>query len=551
MKLLNQILKEVHGKVCYMVLVVMTFWFTVLAGCSDSLLDEKPKDFLNSDVVLVDEEGFESAINALYMAARAIYFREDGTKMYSLQLGTDVALTGDRSLNDFQDYGTWLTPTQTSVQIYWNRLFLEMIPRANTIIMHANDGDAEWSGEEAKNRVVAEARFFRAYAHNFLVNLYGGIPIVDRIYDAPKTDFERNTREEVYNFVREDLEFASEWLPVEAPAEGRISKAAADHLLAEVYISLGQYENAIESASRIIDSGRYELMTQRFGNYTDEPGDVYADLFKDENQSRDVGNMEAIWSLQFAHNTPGGTADNSQWYANSWQRAWGPKWWELADPDGNEGMQLTTDSLGRGVAWLRPTDYVVYHIWNEDPDDMRNSRFNIQRDYYYNNPESDYFGQKVDPETVNADTMVQHYPTLHKITAQNFPEGASYGRAFKDTYVMRLAETYLLRAEAYVLNGNQQEAADDINTVRARANADPVDPSEVDLEYILDERARELVVEEPRRLTLNRMGRLVEQVRDHNSESAATVQEHHALYPIPQSAIDANTGATMQQNPGY
>lgn len=543
--------QNINRKQRYLGFGIIAFIIIGTFACSENMLQEKPKDFLNSDVVLVNKEGFESAVNSLYMAARDIYFREDGTKMYSLQLGTDVAITGDRSLSDFKNYETWLTPTQTSVQIYWNRLYLEMIPRANTIIKHAEGPDAEWDSEEEKNAVIAEARFFRAYAHNFLANLYGGIPIVDRIYDSPKTDFQRNSREEVYAFARDDLEFASEWLPDELSAEGRLSKAAADHLLTEVYISLGEYDNAIQSASRVIDSGQYQLMTERFGNYTDRPGDVYADLFMDENQSRSAGNLEGIWVFQFEHNTPGGTADDSRWYANGWQRAWGPKWWELPDPDGNEGMQLTTDSLGRGVAWLRPTDYVVYDIWKEDPDDMRNSRYNIQRDYYYNNPESGYFGQKVDPDAVNADTMVQYYPTIRKIEAQNFPEGASYGRAFKDTYVMRLAETYLLRAEAHYLNGDLQDAADDINEVRLRANADPVGPADIDLDYILDERARELVVEESRRLTLSRMGKLVEQVQEYNPHSGSSIQEYHSVYPLPQSAIDANTGATLEQNEGY
>src|SRR5699024_9055762 len=109
----------------------------------------------------------------------------------------------------------------------------------------------------------------------------------------------------------------------------------------------------------------------------------------------------------------------------------------------------------------------------------------------------------------------------------------------------------LLRAEAYYRNNNAVQAAEDINEVRGRANADPVDPADVNIEYILDERARELVVEEPRRLTLNRMERLVEEVREHNSESSGSIQEYHGLYPLPQSAIDANTGTTLEQNPGY
>ncbi len=112
-------------------------------------------------------------------------------------------------------------------------------------------------------------------------------------------------------------------------------------------------------------------------------------------------------------------------------------------------MELTTDSLGRGVAWVRPTPYFYDEVWKEDPNDMRNSKYNIKRKYYYNNPSSAYFGQEVNPATIQADTMVNYYPMIMKIEPQLFPEGESFGRAFKDTYIMRVAETYLLRAEAY------------------------------------------------------------------------------------------------------
>src|SRR3546814_6679994 len=84
------------------------------------------------------------------------------------------------------------------------------------------------------------------------------------------------------------------------------------------------------------------------------------------------------------------------------------------------------------------------------------------------------------------------------------------GALYRDRYMMRLAETYLLRAEAYLGKGDNQHAADDINEVRLRSNATPVAPGDVTLDYILDERARELVYEEHRRITLHRTGKLVE-----------------------------------------
>jgi len=89
--------------------------------------------------------------------------------------------------------------------------------------------------------------------------------------------------------------------------------------------------------------------------------------------------------------------------------------------------------------------------------------------------------------------------------------------------------------------------------VRSRANTSPVDPSEVDLDYILDERARELITEEPRRRTLVRMGKLVERVKMYSIRDLTknSVQPHHRWWPIPQTAIDANLDAVLEQTPGY
>jgi hypothetical protein len=150
--------------------------------------------------------------------------------------------------------------------------------------------------------------------------------------------------------------------------------------------------------------------------------------------------------------------------------------------------------------------------------------------------------------------MFYLYPTIRKIEG-NVPKSGdnTTGRTFQDLIIYRLAETYLLRAEAYLRKGELQKAADDINVVRSRSKATPVLPSNVNLDYILDERARELTVEEPRRRTLVRMGNLVERVRRYNlrADTCNSIQDKHMFFPIPQSAIDANFSAKLEQNPGY
>lgn len=136
---------------------------------------------------------------------------------------------------------------------------------------------------------------------------------------------------------------------------------------------------------------------------------------------------------------------------------------------------------------------------------------------------------------------------------------SSAGATYTDQYMFRLAETYLLRAEAYIALNDKAKAAADVNVVRARARAKAVQASEVSLDYILDERVRELGIEEKRRLTLMRTGKLYEYVVKHNPWYADPqtcgdgigMLEKYNVWPIPYSAIEANTDAVLEQNPGY
>jgi hypothetical protein len=200
---------------------------------------------------------------------------------------------------------------------------------------------------------------------------------------------------------------------------------------------------------------------------------------------------------------------------------------------------------------------------------MRNSRFNIRRTFYYNNPEDpEYFGKEVltgkdaNGKLVVAledgtltdqilDTLRMYYPWIRKIDGIPFDDDPVSGRSANDITKMRLAETYLLRAEAYFRKGDPDNAAADINVVRSRAKAIPISAGDVDIDFILDERARELVVEEPRRRTLGRMGLLYDRVVRFNPSSSTTVQPHNELWPLPQKFIDSNIGAEIRQNPGY
>jgi hypothetical protein len=537
-------------------LVILGILAFSTGACSSSILEEKPLSFLSPDNAYLDKAGFESGIIGLHVIARNEFGQvlTSGYNMrFEMSMGTDVAFVGENNRNTperFWDYSV-ITNSYSGSNAYWNWGY-QLITNANTIINRAQNPSIKWTDAE-KNAYIAEARFFRAHAYNVLVNIFGGVPIVTEEVTSPKLDFTRNTRLDVLKLAAQDLEYAAQWLPQAEKVDGRITLGAANHLLSEVYISLGMetkdasyYDKSIAAASKVISDPRYQLMTTRFGANKALPGNVMSDLFWSENINRSKGNLETIWAVQFEYATNGGIVSGNDAH---WNRGWGCRYWDFKDPDGINGMVLS-DSIGRGVAWVRPTNYIYYDLWTYDKNDMRNSRYNIKRDWYYNNPASKYYLQKVIWKSGRTylDTTWYIGPELLKIKG-NFKN--EINRTYGDICVMRLAETYLLRAEAYMWKGDKQNAANDINAVRARSQAKLVTPAEVNVDFLLDERARELVVEEPRRRTLIRLGKMVERTVKYNPICSPNVKPYNELWPIPQTAIDANVGAVLTQNPGY
>jgi len=558
-------------------LTIILTWISILffTGCSSSFLDEIPLDRFSPENFLIDEAGFEAATVALYQACRQEHII-GGANFDYMNLGTDLIEWGRYDSRGFKDYHL-LNSQHEAVEGYWRWAYRDMIRQCNLILETLDHPDIQVS-DEARQNFEAQAKFFRAYTYNVLVTLYGGVPIVAEIIDEPKFDFQRSSKVDVLQFIRQDLEDAGQLLPTVANvSDGRIYKAAAYHLLSEVYISLGMETNdnsyfdmAIEAASKVINGevGNYRMMTERFGDLS-RPGDVFSDLFYTNQQNRASGNMEVIWSWQFESFTLGGStttgANNST--GNNSPRWWFPEQEKIRTPNGL--FNIAADSLLRGIGVNSPLNYFKYNIWQLDPNDMRNSPYNIRRVFYYNNPaDPEYFGKPIrtalnsqgarvivrsDGSLTNytVDTLREYYPWIRKVDGKAFEDNIVGGQSENDLIKMRLGETYLLRAEAYLRKGDKESAAHDINVIRQRAQAIPIEASDVTVDFLLDERARELVAEEPRRRTLSRMGVLYERVKKYNPSSATSIQPHNELWPIPQSVIDSNKESKMEQNEGY
>lgn len=558
-------------------IILLVILATMGFSCGENYLKEVPLDQFSPENLLTNESGYDAAVIALYEGARQEHTIASNNFEY-MTVATDLTQWGRNDSRGNKDYSL-LNSNLDATIVYWDWAYKQMIVRANMVLENI-DNQKLVIAEEARGNIKGQALFFRAYTYNFLANIYGGVPIVDKRLTEPKFDFVRNTRVEVLSFVAKDLELATQLLPKEVE-DGRIPRAAAYHLLSEVYISLGMetkdasyYDKSVSAATKVIskDAGDYQLMTSRFGKASSKPGDVFSDVFADGQINKSEGNKEVMWAWQFESFTPGGSNTTSM--ANNSIRYWGPEYDKIKTPNGS--ANLACDSVGRGIGVNSPNNYVKYDIWKLDSKDIRNSKYNIRRVFYFNNPaDPKYLGKPIktgrksgklyvmkDDGTftnIELDTLRQYYPYIRKIDGAAFNNDILSGNTAKDFSRMRVAETYLLRAEAYFRKGDLVSAATDINTIRSRAKAINIAAQDVTEDFILDERARELLVEEPRLRTLIRMGRLVDRVRKYNSapsvaggvSSGATIQDFNKFWPIPQKVIDSNTGAKFQQNPGY
>lgn len=248
----------------------------------------------------------------------------------------------------------------------------------------------------------------------------------------------------------------------------------------------------------------------------------------------------------------------------------------------------------------RPYGDINGSVW-DDPNDFRGSEIMIQRDYYTPSGKK-WSVVKAEVKArvaaglydVTASDTVNITPRYWKFSDDKHPHAAGAANLFNDTdwYLIRIAETYLLRAEARLAQNNKSGAAADINVLRSRAGAAPVAASKVDIDYILDERIRELFGEEQRWITLSRLSNnkeadkyisdcypvndgttsnvLYERTRKYGygyendnrgretyvdkmgmTRHIPNIKPYNYVLPIPTQIIQSNKDVKIPQNPGY
>lgn len=538
--------------------ILLTAVATLATSCS-SFLDEELKSQLAPANTYTSTMGFEVGSAGLYSIARSEYntWGEMGAFMHGAacayetqQIATDLVFQSgamDGSLTSHANLT--ITPTTQFIHSYWNWSY-SLIASANELLLYSEKND-NWDYPTDKALYQAEAKFFRAYAYRTLVYLYGDVPYVESIQQPFVLNFTRTPKAEVYSHIIDDLKFAAENLP-ENPNNvktGKLTKWAALHLLSEMYLCQGQYDLARKAAQDVIDSEYFSLVKERFGAEKEKPGDYFHDLFVENNQNRTSGNTESIWVMQFEYKTTGGGTPSDDWT----RRAWGPRYYAL-----NQYFVSCVEYGGYGEAQIAPFKWWIGTEGTSaeapegtngiyDDTDIRNSEYNIKREWIANVESTKGTKVAITDNTWNVGLL---FPALTKFFYAH-DDDINHTGSYRDRMKFRLSETYLLLAEAYLGLGDAGNAAKAVNVVRSRAKASSVTADEMDMDYLLDERIRELVGEENRRFTLVRTGKYVERIKKHNTVLKDKVKDFHALWPIPQVIIEANHDVEFPQNPGY
>lgn len=524
-----------------------------LYGCSDLLNEENIRNPV-ADKHFTTSEGFNDLVRSSYPFLRAYYGKEEGHMLTTL--GTDIWGAGYGSVQSFNNYDSGMVPSHG---FYWNvwSNFYQGIATCNTVI--ARSSEVEDMPEDELDIRVGEAHFLRAMYYHILVMHWGDVPLELEEVTEVKTEATRAPEEEVYQQIISDLLIAEQLLPDIQNEYGRATKPAAQALLARIYLTINQNQEAYNYANTVISDYNFVLLND------------YLDIWDIDNQR----NEEIVWAIQYTKDErlnvggnrshlyflmeydfePGLTLhidygrswvryfpsryyldllQETRWKDSRYEKVWKEVWY-AKDPNtllpemevGDTALVVVPYSVPQSEIDAKADKYTIYDI-----------------DFYYDgeNP----IGKK------------SRWPTLFEKHTDPLRSSNIDIEGSRDWFVFRLAEMYLIAAEALMKLDRQTEGVEYINAVRQRA-AKPgfehemtLTPAELTLDAILEERALELAGEQFRWIDLKRTGTLLERVRLYNPEARANIQEMHLVRPIPTNMIDrVSNRDQFPQNPGY
>jgi hypothetical protein len=551
-----------------------------MAGCRNDFLTEQPKAIIAPDNLYVNRQGFESGLYGIYNLWRAerkgINGASNDMAITAAVIGVDNAYSlrpaGNAPEQVFNDFGIRLNPADAYVRRLWEWLY-QTVNAANTLIDRSENSAIVWTDAQ-KKQIVGEAKLLRAWAYRHLTYLYGAVPLnlSESKGSTIRTDWDRASVAEVRKAMEKDLLDAEAGMADLPVVEGRASKVVAQHYLAELYLAMGDFQKARDKAQAVIGNANYRLVTARYGTNATQPGTPFTDMFLDRNSNRSQGNTEALWVIQNEYLSTGGDANiMRRWWVNRYNEI------RVGNPV-KTPITFTVETGGRGLGRFAATKY-AYSVYQ--PNDHRGGPFAWRFFYLMNNPASLPTNANINTVATCATPGYRTGPTGGRLgdtvrlsincnepapnatTASNWPSIRKWDWAptdpadvqnssnYNDQVYLRLAETYLILAEAQFRLNDLAGAAATLNIIRTRSNATPITAAQVTLDFILDERSRELVTEEHRRYTLLRTGTWFARTKQYNLHASQFITLRDTILPIPQSVIDANLTKPMPQNPGY
>ena len=495
----------------------------LVSGCKD-FLDVAPQGQLSEDAIRNDPGAAQKLVDGVY---NAMYLGGFGPDVHGLQFVflTDVASDDSDKGSTPNDFGDALkvdtfTPTSTNniVNNVWNGYF-QGISRANQALDKIPLSPAS---PAVKNKLLGEVRFLRGYFYFNLVRLFGGVPKLDRVPLASEInnpEFQkRASAADIYNFIIEDLQFGVDNLPLKGATEtGRITKAAAQGMLAKVYLYQKNYQKAYELTN--------EIITGKSGAYALYP--TYADIW------RVVGanSSESVFEVQTGINAACNNSAVELYTVSQGPRQGGKGGWA----DLGFGFNTPTQQL---VDAYEPNDVrkagTIIFIQPTAPAGQRSTGTVL------------WDGFRI-PSKDSVESFRYSYKAYHSRTKE--PNCGNNDFLPKNVRVLRYAEILLINAEAALQTGNAAAAATNLNAVRTRAG---LGPKAATLVNIWQERRVELALEHDRFFDLVRQesvqpGRIVPLFA---AQGKTFTKGKNELFPIPQPQIDLS-GGQLTQNPGY
>jgi len=485
----------------------------------------------NADIAQIDE-GFSSYLRVYW-------------KLQELPTDEAVIGWGDPTLPDL-NYATWGTGNDF-VNAMYNRIFF-LVVLTNEFIRETSDERLDERGFSADEistikTYQAEARFLRALAYWHALDMFGNVPFVTE-EDPIGSDFpEQTNRNALFGYLEAEL---NEIIPLLIPAGqneyGRADQAAARMLLAklylnaEVYVGTARYNDVVSLCQEIVDSG-YQLHTSSIDDSLS-----YQELFLANNHTANGVIFPVVFdglrsqtfggTTFLVHATIGGDMLASKYGVNGgWQGIRStPSLVSIFDPSFDPAVDTAVNVADRRALFFTDGQSAEISSISRFTDGFAMTKW---RNVIY----------QPNATTGRLDTIPGSDPTGDFVDT--------------DYPLFRLADAYLMYAEAVLRGGggNQSQALDLINQIRRRAGAPEIGSGDLTLDFILDERARELYWEGHRRTDLIRYGLFAGDTYlwpfkgDPGATNGTAIPEYRRLLPIPASDINANPNLT--QNPGY